>query len=172
MQIALLNSSRAVRLAAIGSLILLSYLYMGSLKPFTTAYHHMRPASPDRPQANVIDLYLRTLAKSLSGYALQTNSIKPGTTAIEKPFDDNSRKFGKDWPKFGYTMIGMHRLGQLRDALEEVMGVNKNGSSTAAIVDGDYLECGVWRGGASIFATGVLNAWSDTSREVHLCDSF
>ena len=120
----------------------------------------------------IIDLYLRTLAASVSGYALQTSSVLGG--AGEKglgvePFSEAKRAVGDDWPEYGYTMIGMHRLASLRAQLERVMGVS---GSNAPVVPGDMLECGVWRGGASIFATGVLVAWNDTTRQVHLCDSF
>lgn len=39
-------------------------------------------------------------------------------------------------------------------------------------VPGDFLECGVWRGGQSIFMRGLLKAHGDTSRCVWLADSF
>ena len=39
-------------------------------------------------------------------------------------------------------------------------------------VPGDYLEAGVWRGGASLFAKAVLAANGDTKRTVWLADSF
>ena len=35
-----------------------------------------------------------------------------------------------------------------------------------------YAECGVWRGGASIFAKAVLTAHGEAGRGVHLVDSF
>jgi O-methyltransferase len=38
-------------------------------------------------------------------------------------------------------------------------------------VSGGYLEAGVWRGGMSIFATAVVEAFN-FDRKVYLCDSF
>jgi len=39
-------------------------------------------------------------------------------------------------------------------------------------VPGDFIETGVWRGGASIFVKGVLAAHGDKIRHVWLADSF
>ena len=41
-----------------------------------------------------------------------------------------------------------------------------------AQVPGDFVECGVWRGGSSLFARGVLKALNVHDRKVHLVDSF
>ncbi len=61
-------------------------------------------------------------------------------------------------------MIGVKRLECLQNLL------------TAAVADhgiaGDVVECGVWRGGASIFMRGVLLALGQSSRRVWLFDSF
>ncbi len=37
---------------------------------------------------------------------------------------------------------------------------------------GDFIETGVWRGGASIFMRAVLKAYRDTTRTVWVADSF
>jgi len=50
------------------------------------------------------------------------------------------------------SMIGVERLANFRAAIEHVV-INQ--------IDGDIVECGVWRGGACIFARGVLNAMAD-----------
>lgn len=39
-------------------------------------------------------------------------------------------------------------------------------------VPGDFFECGVWRGGASIFMRGLLKAYQSKDRSVHVVDSF
>ncbi|KAL3418156.1 hypothetical protein PVAG01_09871 [Phlyctema vagabunda] len=167
-----------------------NYLYSGTAEPASASPETPTAQPLSQSGADVIDLYIRTLAASITGYALQTAAVVKGATGIEiaeQPFNDKLRKFGRDWPRYGYTMVGMHRLGHLRTALETVLGVGAVDSNDAggaislpANIAGDYLECGVWRGGASIFATGVLTAWTgfgavseaDASREVHVCDSF
>ena len=39
-------------------------------------------------------------------------------------------------------------------------------------IPGDLMECGVWRGGTSIFMRGLLKALGDTTRTVWVADSF
>ena len=64
---------------------------------------------------------------------------------------------------FGYSMIGHRRLENIQACLRSVV---------SAGVDGDFVECGVWRGGASIFAKAVLNSLGEKNRMVWLADSF
>jgi O-methyltransferase len=78
-------------------------------------------------------------------------------------FDALARSRGEDWPMIGFTMVGLKRLENIQSCLEDVLS---NG------VPGDFLECGVWRGGSSIFARGVLKAHGVTDRKVWLADSF
>ena len=78
-------------------------------------------------------------------------------------FDQEKRASGLDWPAFAHTMIGHKRMDNLRACLEQVI---------ADRVAGDFIETGVWRGGASIFAKGVFNAHGQTNRNVWLADSF
>jgi O-methyltransferase len=61
------------------------------------------------------------------------------------------------------TMIGMQRLTSLQHCIETVLQDD---------VPGDLVECGVWRGGASILMRAVLAAYGDEKRNVWLCDSF
>jgi O-methyltransferase len=63
---------------------------------------------------------------------------------------------------FQHTMIGRRRLDNVRDALETIL---KEG------LDGDVIECGVWRGGACVLMRGFLKAHGD-DRNVWLADSF
>jgi hypothetical protein len=78
-------------------------------------------------------------------------------------FDESAREEGKDWPMFGYTMIGRKRLSNIQFCIENILEHN---------VEGGFVECGVWRGGASIFARAVLDAQGGTDRTVWLADSF
>lgn len=39
-------------------------------------------------------------------------------------------------------------------------------------VAGDFMECGVWQGGVTIFMRGLLKAFGDTQRVVWVADSF
>lgn len=81
----------------------------------------------------------------------------------KRPFNQHARDLGLDWPADALTMIGMQRLTSLQRCVETVL---------ADDVPGDLVECGVWRGGASILMRAVLAAYGDETRRVWLCDSF
>ncbi len=66
---------------------------------------------------------------------------------------------GTFWPAAAHTMIGQKRLRNIRELCEVV---DHDG------VPGAFVECGVWRGGASMYARACL----DSSRKVICCDSF
>lgn len=110
------------------------------------------------------NLYLDTVVKSITGYNIRTPGLKPGVGSVLRrtTFDPSKRKVGRDWPEFGYAMSGLARLNNVRRVLEDIFTNN---------VPGDFMECGVWRGGTSIFARSVIVAYGE-SRSVILADSF
>jgi O-methyltransferase len=73
------------------------------------------------------------------------------------------RASGRDWPSRAHTMVGLKRLDNLQFCVETVLQEQ---------IPGDFLETGVWRGGASIFVKGCLVAHGDRTRRVWLADSF
>jgi O-methyltransferase len=83
--------------------------------------------------------------------------------ARKRPFDQRARDLGLDWPTDALTMVGMTRLTSLQRCVETVL---------ADDIPGDLVECGVWRGGASILMRAVLAAYGDEKRCVWLADSF
>jgi O-methyltransferase len=91
--------------------------------------------------------------------------VKAGNFMLvrKRPFDKKARDTGQDWPVDAETMIGMQRLTSLQECVETVLQEN---------VPGDLVECGVWRGGASILMRAVLAAYGDGERSVWLADSF
>lgn len=72
------------------------------------------------------------------------------------------REIGLGWPINGYTMIGLKRLNNIQFCIEEVIK-NK--------VEGDFIETGVWRGGACIFAKALFEIYNE-NRKVWVADSF
>ena len=68
-----------------------------------------------------------------------------------------------NWGLLCYTMIGLARLNNIQACVEDVI---QNG------VEGDLIETGVWRGGATIFMRAVLKAHRVTDRTVWVADSF
>jgi O-methyltransferase len=61
-----------------------------------------------------------------------------------------------------YTMISPQRLANVREAAETVLSEK---------LPGDFVETGVWRGGACIMMKAVLAA-AGVRRRVYVCDSF
>ena len=83
---------------------------------------------------------------------------------LDSKMNNDSRKNGWDWPSVGYTMIGVIGLENIQQLLEKVI---QDG------VAGDFLEAGVWRGGASMFAKAVINHHGQQKhRHIWVCDSF
>jgi len=70
---------------------------------------------------------------------------------------------GEIWPVQAMSMIGLKRMQNVQDCLTTVLSEN---------IPGDFIETGVWRGGACIFARGIFAAWNDTTRRVFVADSF
>mmetsp|Transcript_37124 Transcript_37124/g.90246 ORF Transcript_37124/g.90246 Transcript_37124/m.90246 type:complete len:327 (-) Transcript_37124:321-1301(-) len=107
--------------------------------------------------------YIQLLMKTLVGDPVGGScNMRNGCAPPHAPFDSKLRRFGDDWPPYGYTMVGTERLTNLRGALMEV---HLNG------VEGSIMEFGVWRGGAMIFAAAVLEELN-SSRDVYLFDAF
>ena len=80
-----------------------------------------------------------------------------------KSFNKTNRDSGLDWPSMAHTMIGNKRMSNLRYVLEDVIQNN---------VAGDFIETGVWRGGACIYAKAIFNSYGISDRKVWVADSF
>jgi hypothetical protein len=78
-------------------------------------------------------------------------------------FDPELREYGWDWPSKAHSMIGSKRMANLRALAERVIFGG---------VPGDFIETGVWRGGACIFMRAILEAYGISNRRVWLADSF
>jgi O-methyltransferase len=83
--------------------------------------------------------------------------------AVKKPYDHSLRESGLDWPSRAESMIGLRRMTNIQECVAQIV---------ADDVPGDFIETGVWRGGACIFMKANLRAWGDTTRTVWLADSF
>jgi hypothetical protein len=115
-----------------------------------------------RTSATATELYLDLMKRSLTGLVTEDAAKTPGLDALEG-FDPERRWSGEDWPATALTMIGMERLTNLQECLEDVISRG---------VAGDVIETGVWRGGATIFMRAVLAAHGERGRVVWVADSF
>lgn len=132
---------------------------------------------PEPPAAACADpyraKYLELLRGALTGHVFATTERqvsyydtaqdlqrKLGALARMVP---EERATGGDWPLTGVTMVGLARLQNIQDLLVQTY---EDG------VDGDFIECGTWRGGASIFARKVIESLPGDERHVWVADSF
>ena len=144
----------------------------------------MGPVTP-----TAADLYVSLLKKTLTRYDLEgewlyvpyVNQRRGVSASVKRAIQTAVRRRGLElvhrsridlalrddgretFPFTAETMIGLARLNQLQDAVEDV--ITKG-------VPGDLIEAGVWRGGACIFMRGVLAAHQVTDRTVWVADSF
>ena len=155
-----------------------------------TVSHSQVPAELAVTPSTAPELYLDLLKKCLTRYAFPERRRPPWRSPLKKwhgfkwyvyqligdilarqnleivkkiPFDPDERMHGEDWPAEAETMIGLKRLDNLQNCIEDAM---RSG------VPGDLIETGVWRGGATIFMRAVLKAHGETQRLVWVADSF
>jgi hypothetical protein len=112
----------------------------------------------------LVDRYLDLLEQTLTGAILDDLGFQPG----EQPellthYDEKRRLLGQDWPQHAHTMVGLTRLRHLRQCIGQILKNN---------IPGDFIETGVWRGGASIFMRAMLAAYDVRDRRVWVADSF
>ena len=103
------------------------------------------------------DLYLDLMRKCL------LNTIYEDKDLYDQPFSSTNRENGTDWPSQAHTMIGNLRM-------KNILALAKNVIERQ--VPGDFIETGVWRGGACIFMRAILKAWDIKDRTVWVADSF
>lgn len=134
-------------------------LYLATLKQLLTASPYNESAwlvlEPEKDVST-----LRSNLRNLLIKALRRRCL---LLVKKRPFDFLARANGEDWPMIGFTMVGRKRLDNIQTCIESVL-TNE--------VPGDFVECGVWRGGSSIFARAIYKAYGVRDRRVWLADSF
>ena len=106
------------------------------------------------------ELYLDLMKRVLTNLIYEDPNVGPWHPPA---FARQLRVDGQDWPRDAHTMIGIKRLDNLLQCIEDILLRN---------VPGDLLEAGVWRGGAAIFMRAVLKAHQISDRQVWVADSF
>ena len=141
---------------------------------------------PGRIESNdPAELYLELLKRALTGLLLREEywplrSTKPHrrvlgsvlervlpqdlTLVRRKPVDVRAALAGTtSHPPHAETMVGLERLDNLHSIVKDVVENE---------IAGDLVEGGVWRGGATVFMRGALEAYGDRDRVVWAADSF
>ncbi len=108
----------------------------------------------------IVDRYLQLTQEVLMNSIYQDRAIDPWSPPV---FDLLKSDRGLDWPQRAMTMIGRVRLRSLRECCELVVREQ---------LPGDFVETGIWRGGACIMMAAVLAVYGETERKVWGFDSF
>ncbi len=138
------------------------------MSPDPKSPREIRAATPGPGAEELRTAYLELLKLCLCDLAgVQTKSVlmrlEGGVVARETTEEDMQlRAVGKHWPLHGMSMAGLKRLDDLQHCVESVV---------ADGVEGDVIEAGVWRGGASALMRATLDSLGD-ERLVWLADSF
>lgn len=137
------------------------------------------------PEQRYLDLLVKTLSFSLwpnppvpmemfdytrapykrKMISLLSKLIRPYKMKLvhDQNFGEDEVLEGKTWPGYADSMIGVKRLNNIRVCAE--MAIQQQ-------VPGDFIETGVWRGGACILMRAVLAAYKIQDRRVFVADSF
>ena len=129
----------------------------GIVRRMVTAYMQYRDYGELREARH---RYLELMQNCLTGTIYEDPPLK---VLGSEQFNAELREYGWDWPSQAHSMIGSKRMGNLRALTERVIFGG---------VAGDFIETGVWRGGACIFMRAVLKAYGVRNRKVWLADSF
>jgi O-methyltransferase len=134
-------------------------LYLGLMKNCLTRYIFPEKHRPLRKPPLTLST-LPWLAYPAVAGILRTRGLQ---LYCEANVNLQGRAEGTDWPAEAETMIGLKRLNNLHSCIAQVLREN---------VPGDFIETGVWRGGACIFMRAALAAYGDAARKVWVADSF
>ena len=99
-------------------------------------------------------------------HALHDAKLDGHTITLLKKMPDGTKRPAhelRNLIELSHTMIGRKRLDNLQQCMETVISEN---------IAGDFIETGIWRGGACIFMRGVLAAHNVSDRTVWAADSF
>jgi hypothetical protein len=125
-------------------------------QPTTTEHAKVEAADIARLRSAYLDLVRDSLVGRL-------NRDPPLPSSKVDAYYEEYREQGWDWPSAAPSMIGLKRMENVRSECERVIHAG---------IAGDFMETGVWRGGAVMMMRAVLKAYGITYRRVIAADSF
>ncbi|MGO9451152.1 MAG: TylF/MycF/NovP-related O-methyltransferase [Candidatus Binataceae bacterium] len=115
----------------------------------------------DSLRRRYLDLIELSLTNAIYGESQIEMTLRAILQRMRHPY--LTRQGALRWPARAHTMIGPLRLRHLRELVQRTIEEG---------IPGDYLEAGVWRGGACIMMRAILAAYEVTDRVVFCADSF
>jgi O-methyltransferase len=116
--------------------------------------------SPD-PRSRYLDLLEKSLLDAIYSERRSEMRLRAFLQRLRHPY--LTRRGPLVMPARAHTAIGATRLRHLRGLVERTIKEE---------IPGDYIETGVWRGGACILVKGVLAAHGVSDRKVYCADMF
>lgn len=130
---------------------------MGEAAPIASA------AMPPTLRERYLDLVERSLLNAIHGEPRFESVLWRAALRLRHPWLTRAWRRQDFWPVQAHTMVSAARLSHLRTLVQAIL---------ADGVAGDFIETGVWRGGACILMRAVLAAHGVTDRRVFVADSF
>ena len=118
-------------------------------------------ATSEELRDRYLDLVERALLNTIHGEPRLEAALREAAMRLRHPWQ--TRSWRHFWPVKAHTMLSPERLSHLRKLTEATL---------ANAIPGDYIETGVWRGGACILMRAVLAAHGVADRRVYVADSF
>lgn len=112
-------------------------------------------------RSRYLDLMEKTLSNEIYGESHVEMKLNAFLQRLRHPI--LTKRGALTWPGKAHTMIGAARLRNVRTLTEQTI---RDG------IPGDYIETGVWRGGACIMMKAVLTAYGVSDRRIFCADSF
>jgi O-methyltransferase len=121
-------------------------------------------ADPEALRRAYLDLLKLSVCDLAGATTMSVGRLEDGVAASRELAGDGLRlrAAGMDWPLQGLTMVGLRRLDDLQSCVEAIVRDD---------VEGDLIEAGSWRGGASIVMRATLDSLG-AGRSVYVADSF
>jgi O-methyltransferase len=118
-----------------------------------------------RPHSVLQSLFTLRVPVTSTPKILRNVGLRGVVQSLKRAFVDSRPLYeeGRAAPPGGMTMIGRTRLRNLRYCIEQILR-NR--------IPGDFIETGVWRGGATIYMRAVLKLYGANDRTVWVADSF
>jgi len=114
-------------------------------------------------RARYLDLVERALLNTIHGEPRLEAGLRIAAMRLRHPWQTRAWSHRDFWPVKAHTMLSSARIAHLRKLTEATL---------AEGIPGDYIETGVWRGGACILMRAVLAAYGVSDRRVYVADSF
>ena len=121
------------------------------------------PAMAAALRDRYLDLVERALLNAIHGEPRLEAALRVAAMRLRHPWQTRAWASRDFWPVKAHTMLGAARMAHLRKLTEATL---------TDATPGDYIETGVWRGGACILMRAVLAAYGVTDRRVYVADSF